>query len=184
MWGRLLLGIIIVLAVIAGMYLVNRDVPGDTKQPAPAAKDQVQKEAKNVVMYERLTDSKKTFVIRARTVTQHEGDMYYMESFRMDRSDGMKVEGDHAKYDMKASEMVVTGPMTVITADGWKAELTDVAWNRKSSHALTDKPVRVEGPQGKIRADRAEFFDDFTRLELSGNVHAQVDQKLISDLND
>jgi hypothetical protein len=160
---------------------MKKDSPAAGKQDSGGVENQVLKKAKNVVMYEKRTDTNKTFVIHADIVTQQAEDIFFMEAFRMDRSDGMKIEGGLARYDTGANRIDVTGPMTVSTPDGWRAELTDARWDREEKHAATDRPVTVKGDRGTLRADRAEFFNDFKKIELSGNVHAQVAQKLLAD---
>jgi hypothetical protein len=173
--------VITVLILFAGAYFMKKEPPADGKDDPRARESQVLKLAKNIVMYEKRFDTDKTFVIRARTVTQQTQSIFFMDNFRMDRSDGMKVEGGHARYDMEGNRLAVVGPMTVSTPDGWRADLSDVDWDRKDRHAKTDKPVKVTGAKGTLRGDRAEFFNDFSRMELSGNVHAQVNQKLLAD---
>lgn len=181
MWTKLLVVVIAVLLIFAGAYVLKKDPPSAGRPDPRAMETQVLKKAKNVVMYEKRTDTDKTFVIRARTVTQQEESIFLMDAFRMDRSDGMKVQGGRARYDTGINRIDVDGPMTVDTRDGWKAELTDVIWDRKDKHASTGKPVTLKGENGTLRADRAEFFDDFNKIELTGNVHAQVTQKLLAD---
>jgi hypothetical protein len=181
MWTRLLVVVIAVLFIFGGTYVLKKDPPASGKQDPRTMGTQVLKKATNVVMYEKRTDTDKTFVIRARTVTQQEESVFFMDAFRMDRSDGMRVEGSRARYDTSLNRIDVAGTMSVDTKDGWRAELTDVVWDRKEKHAATDKPVTLKGDRGTLRADRAEFFNDFKRMELTGNVHAQVAQKLLAD---
>jgi hypothetical protein len=181
MWTKLLVVVMAVLFLFAGAYFLKKEPPASGHVGARDAEQQVLKRATNVVMYERRTDTDKTFVIRARTVTQQSEQVFFMESFRMDRSDGMTVEGRQARYDTNANRIDVPGPMVVSTTDGWKAELTDVAWDREQKYAATNRPVTLTGDRGTLRADRAEFFNDFSRIELSGRVHAQVAQKLLAD---
>jgi hypothetical protein len=181
MWAKLLVVVIAVLLLFAGAYFMKKEPPAPGKAEPQGIEGHVIKKARNVVMYEKRTDTDKTFVIHASTVVQQSESLFYMDFFRMDRSDGMKVEGDHASYDTSVNRMDIAGPVTVITKDGWKAELTDVAWDRKEKHASTNKPVTVKGDKGTLRADRAEFFNDFSKIELTGNVHAQVAQKLLAD---
>jgi hypothetical protein len=181
MWTRLLVAVIVVLFLSAGAYVMKRD-PVPAVEGVPRDMEaQALKVARNVVMYEKRSDTDKTFVIRARTVTQQSENLFFMDAFRMDRSDGMKIEGGHANYDTDTNRIDVAGPMIVSTPDGWRAELTDVSWDRKNKHAETRKPVTVQGVKGILTADRAEFFNDFKRMELSGHVHAKVAQKLLAD---
>ena len=99
MWTRLLVVVIVVLFLFAGIYVLKKEpspaVKGETRDP----ETQALKVAKNVVMYEKRSDTDKTFVIRARVVTQQSEKVFFMEAFSMDRSDGMKVEGARARYD-------------------------------------------------------------------------------------
>ncbi len=181
MWARFLVIVIAVLAISAGAWFMQKEPPAAGRQNQGSVEGHMIRMARNVVMYEKRADTDKTFVISAESVTQRTESVFFMEAFRMDRSDGMKIEGDRARYDTGANRVDVDGPMTVSTADGWRAELADVSWDRKKKHAATNRPVVVRGGKGTLRSDRAEFFNDFTIIELSGNVHAQVAQNLFAD---
>lgn len=179
MWAKLLAAIFIISFIYAGFYLMKKDaVTPKVKEPVQDVVEtaHVQREAKNVVMYEKRLDSDKNFIIHAQDIVQKSSSDFTMNEFNMDRTDGLKISGDRAEYDMSNSKLNIIGPMTVNTPDGWKANLTDVVWDRQTKHAITDKPVMVQGDQGTIHGNQAEFFDDFSRIQLSGGVHAKIAQ--------
>ncbi len=174
-----LLGMLFIISLItAGIYFLNRDdAPlGKQSQLQEDQPLQVLRTAKNIVMHEKRLGSDKDFVIRAKIITQESNSTFIMKEFTVDRTDGLEISGGRAQYDTDASRLNIIGPVTIITPDGWKADLTDVVWDRKADHAVTRKPVTVQGEKGTIRANQAEFFDDFSRIQLAGNVHAKISQ--------
>ncbi len=179
-----LLGILFVISLVtAGIYFLNRDdtSPGTQSGQEEDEELQVLRTAENVVMHEKRPGSDKDLVIRADAVTQTSDSSLVMNGFTIDRTDGMKVTGGRAEYDTSASRLNIIGPVTILTSDGWEASLTDVVWDRKADHAVTRKPVTVRGDQGTIRGDQAEFFDDFSRIQLAGNVRAKITQNIFID---
>ncbi|HQI01061.1 MAG TPA: hypothetical protein PLF54_09810 [Deltaproteobacteria bacterium] len=181
MWAKVFFSLFLVLFILAGVFFMrNEEDPTSVKQIQGKASPV--REAKNIVMYEKRQDSDWVFVVRAKLLLQETNELFTMLNFRMDRSDGMKIEGGKAKYNSETSLLKVVGPMTIDTTDGWRVVLTDLVWDRSRKYAVTDKPVAVQGRKGSLRGDRAEFFDDFNRIIISGDVHAKVDQSVFNDL--
>jgi hypothetical protein len=181
MSGKLLGLLIIISLITAGSYFLSRDDAPSGKQAQQQEDEsrEVLRAAKNIVMHEKKLGSDKDFVIRAETITQETDSSITMNNFTIDRTDGLKISGGLAQYDTNASLLNIIGPVTIITADGWEASLTDVVWDRKADHAVTRKPVTVQGEQGTmIRGNQAEFFDDFSRIQLAGKVHAKINQNI------
>jgi hypothetical protein len=183
MWAKIIFAFFLVLFIFAGIFFMRNDDETSVKQSLTQGKVSPIKEAKNIVMYEKRLDSDWIFVIHAQLLLQETNETFTMLNFRMDRSDGMKIEGGKAKYNSEASLLKVMGPMTVNTADGWRAVLTDLIWDRPKKYAVTDKPVTVQGGKGTLRGNRAEFFDDFNHIIISGDVHAQVYQGAFNDFS-
>lgn len=175
-----LLGLLFIISLVtAGIYFLSRDdVPsGNQAQNQEEESLQVLRAAKNIVMHEKRPGSDKDFVISAETITQESDAIFIMNKFHISRTDGLKITGGLAHYDTNASRLNIIGPVTIITADGWEASLKDVVWDRKADHAVTRNPVTVQGDRGTmIRGNEAEFFDDFSRIQLAGKVHAKIDQ--------
>ena len=180
MWAKILSIVFIVIFIFMGVSYMEKEAP-EVKNRGKDAPATIMKEASNVIMYEKRLDSEKTFVIRAQSVNQETNEQFSMNNFSVNRSDGMLITGNLAKYDTGSSVLSILGPITMTTSDGWRASLTDLVWDRRSKHAKTDKPVKVEGEKGTITAARAEFFDDFNRVQLSGDVHAKVSRSIYPD---
>lgn len=180
MWAKGIFSFFLVLFILAGVFFMRDDEDQNGSRLAQG-KTSPLREAKNVVMYEKKLDSDWVFVIRASLLLQETNETFTILNFRMDRSDGMKIQGGHAKYNSETSLLRVMGPMTVSTSDGWRAVLTDLVWDRSRKYAVTEKPVTLEGSKGSLRGDRAEFFDDFNRIIISGDVHARVEKSTVDD---
>ncbi|MRR14557.1 hypothetical protein EG833_03840 [archaeon] len=179
MWAKILSVVFIVAFIFIGLSY-KKTLP-ESQKPGDNAQTPIMREASNVIMYEKRLDSNKMFVIHAQSVKQETNELFAMNAFSVNRSDGMKITGNLARYDTGASVLRILGPITIITSDGWQASLTDLVWDRSNKHAFTDKPVKVDGEKGTITADRAEFFDDFNRVQLTGDVHAQVSRSIYPD---
>jgi hypothetical protein len=132
------------------------------------AKAPIMREASNITMYEKRLDSDRNFIIRAQAVNQETNNLFTMKDFSVDRSDGMKITGSTAKYDTGSSVLKISGPITILTSDGWKATLTDLVWDRRSRHAVTDMPVLLEGEKGRITAARASSSMTSTACSSQG----------------
>lgn len=182
MWAKVLFSFFLVLFILAGVFFM-RDEEDRTDVRQVQGKASPVREAKNIVMYEKRQDSDWVFVVRAKHLVQETNDLFTILNFRMDRSDGMKIAGGKAKYNSETSLLEVVGPMTIDTTDGWRVALTDLVWDRSREYAVTDNPVSVQGRKGSLRGNRAEFFDDFNRIIISGDVHAEVDQSAFNDLS-
>jgi hypothetical protein len=181
MWIKLL-SVLIVLALVFGIIsLAKNDSPEstDTAVDENAGSEPPSRAAGNIVMHEKKAGSDTSLVIRADSVTESADNVVFLEKFRLVQSDGLTLTGDRARYDTGESLLDIIGPVTVHTADGWKAELDGLRWNRMTKKASTDRPLVVKGAQGTIEAGRGEFFDDFSRILLSGDVHAKVSPDLL-----
>lgn len=183
MWTKIIFALFLVLFIFAGIFFVRDEDETSSKQPQTQERVSPVREAKNIVMYEKRLDSDWVFVIRAQLLLQETNETFTLMNFRMDRTDGLKIVGRKAQYNSEASLLKVTGPMTVITADGWRADLTDLIWDRSKQYAVTDNPVKLQGGKGTLRGNRAEFFDDFNQIVVSGDVHARVYQNAVNDFS-
>ena len=183
MWVKLL-GVLIVLALVIGIIsLAKNEGPEntDTEGTEASAPEPTSRAAGGVVMYEKKAGSDTTLVVRADSVIESKENIVVLEAFRLEQSDGLTLTGDHARYDTGASLLEISGPVTVRTADGWKADLDGLKWDRRTKEASTDRPLTVTGTQGTIMAGRGEFFDDFSRILLSGDVHAKISPGLLNN---
>jgi hypothetical protein len=88
--------------------------------------------------------------------------------------------GKDATYDRNRSILEVKGLVSMETKDGAQAQLNGFVWDRESQKAYTRNPVKLEGQEGTIVADRAEFSDEFTQIALIGRVHATIAQNFLN----
>jgi len=88
--------------------------------------------------------------------------------------------GADAFYDRTRSVLEVKGPVNIVTQNGSHASLTGLIWNREKNMARTESPVRLDGDDGVVTADRAEFFDEFRNIAFIGRVHAKVMQNILN----
>jgi len=181
MWVKLL-SVLIVLALVFGIIsLAKNDSPenADTAGDEAAAPELPSRAAGGIVMHEKKAGSDTSLIIRADSVTESKDNIVVLEKFMLEQSDGLTLTGDHARYDTGRSLLDIPGPVTVRTADGWRADLDGLKWDRRTKEASTDRPLTVRGAQGTIEAGRGEFFDDFSRILLSGDVHAKISPDLL-----
>ncbi|HON37534.1 MAG TPA: hypothetical protein PLY57_02055 [Deltaproteobacteria bacterium] len=183
MWVKLLSALIL-LVLIVGIGYIARD--GDQEQAdaggpgtGTGTGEQPSRAAGGIVMYETKPDSGSSLVIHAASATEDKDRVVVLEEFRLEQSNGLRLTGDRARYDADRSLLDIIGPVRVNTADGWQADLDGLTWDRKTKKASTDKPLVVKGAQGTITADRGEFFDDFNRILLAGDVHANLSPHLL-----
>ncbi len=181
MWVKPLSALVL-LALVLGIGFIARD--DDPERTDAAGRDtdaaeQPSRAAGGVVMYETKPDSGASLVIRAASATEGKDKVVVLEEFRLEQSNGLELTGDRARYDTDRSLLDIIGPVRVNTADGWQADLDGLTWDRATRKASTDRPLVVKGAQGTITADRGEFFDDFNRILLAGDVHADLSPHLL-----
>ena len=179
MWVKLL-AVLILLALVLGIVsLAKNDSQENTDSSgqANAVAEPPSRAARGIVMYEKKTDS--SLVIRADSATESKDNKVVLEKFRLEQSGGLELTGDKALYDTGRSILHIIGAVRVHTADGWRADLNGLTWNRKTKTASTDRPLVVKGVQGTITAGRGEFHDDFSCILLSGDVHASISPDLL-----
>ncbi len=172
MWVKWLVPIVII--VLLGIIFTEREDTAETTQAEP-----ILRSARQITMFEQKPDSDVSTRIQAQSIVEHTDRLISLDDFRISQSDGLLVSGNQARYDTDSSILTVTGPVTIDTKDGRKALLNGLVWDRQSQVATTDNPVVVEGIEGTIRADRAEFHDDFTRIRFLGGVHAKITQDIL-----
>jgi hypothetical protein len=172
--------LLILLALALGVAWAVRD--GDDEEDAgteaPAAETPA-RAALDVVMHERDTSDGSTLVVTARRVTETRDGRVILEDFRLEQTGDLELTGKVARYDTRRSLLEIDGPVRIRTAEGWRADLDGLSWNRATGRAFTAKPLEATGAQGTIRAAMGEFHDDFSRIILSGDVHANIAPDLL-----
>jgi len=172
MWLKWLSAIVIISLI--GIIVFEREEPVEQIRPYP-----ILRSAQQIIMHEKRTDSDISTIIQAKKIVDQLNNVVQLDNFKLSQSDGLHLEGKQANYDTDSSILTVTGPVTIKTLDGRKALLDGLVWNRKSQVAFSEHPVIVEGIEGIIRANKAEFRNGFTQIRFLGGVHAQITQNIL-----
>lgn len=172
MWFRWVAAI--VLLFLIGILLMRRDNEVQRIEP-----DQIVRSARNIIMHEKRNDSDVLTTFRAQRVIEQKDHIVTLADFEISQSDGLRIAGVEADYDMERSVLQVKGPVTVDTNDGRRAFLDGLVWDRQSQKATTDNPVKVVGAEGIIEAERAEFHEGFSLISFYGGVHAKISQDIL-----
>jgi hypothetical protein len=174
MWYKLLL----LCCAVAVMVFLLRSQNAD-RVVSTAAGPALSRQAENVVMFERSRETGRTLKIAARRVTETDDGLSRFRDFRLEQEDGPELSGTEASYDRSTSLLAISGDLTIATPDGGRVVMNGLSWDRLSNMAHTDNPVRIEAANGVITAERASFSDGFTRIALTGRVHAKIMQNIL-----
>ncbi len=176
MWNKL---IWFTLATIALVFIVS--ISRENEQgPSFNKGAQIKRQAMNVVMFERKHQNGKTMEVSAREVDETGGQVVRLKDFVLTQPGELTMSGTDAIYDRTGSILEVKNQVIIRRADGSQAVLNGLSWNRAKDAGHTVNPVRIEGKEGIITSDKAEFFDEFTRIAFIGKVHAQIMQNIIN----
>jgi len=165
---------LVILILIGIMVTKEDDNTVEQLQTTP-----IMRSAQQIIMHEKKIDSDITTIIEAKSITEQPDKLIYLDTFDLSQSDGLRIAGIEAAYNMNNSVLTITGPATIKMHDGRKAKLEGLVWDRKSQKAFTLNPVVITGLEGTIRANKAEFQNDFTLIHFSGGVHARISQDII-----
>jgi hypothetical protein len=172
--------VLILLALALGLVWAAKDGGGEDGGATDAAKAEMpSRAALGVVMHEKNTASGSALVVTARRATETRDGRVVLEDFRLEQTGDLELTGGVARYDTRRSLLEIDGPAQVHTTEGWRADLNGLSWDRTTGRAVTVKPLRATGAQGTIHADGGEFLDDFSRIMLSGDVHANIAPDLL-----
>jgi len=176
MWYKyvLVLAVIVIIALII-LFSQNEEMGSPLKSGYTLTRS-----ATNVVMFERKKDTGKTMVVSAKEVVETGDQVAYLKDFHLVQQKGVKINGKDAIYDRNRSILEVKGPVNIETKDGSQVLLTGFVWDRESQKAFSKNPVKLEGQEGIIVADAAEFSDEFTQIALIGRVHAKIAQNFLN----
>jgi hypothetical protein len=174
MWYKLTLAVFLIVALVI-LSVQNREQVSLLNQYRTLTR-----QATNVVMYERKRDTGKSMVVSAKDLREIGERISYLKNFQILQQKGLKMSGEDAAYDRKLSVLNVKGPLQIETADGARAQLNGLTWDREHKMASTANPIRLVNKDGIIVADRAEFSDEFTHITLIGSVHAQIAQNMLN----
>jgi hypothetical protein len=174
MWYKLLL----FCCAIAVMVFLLRSQDTDSVVSTSAG-PVLTRRAENVLMLERSRETGRTLKIAARRVVESEDGLSRFLDFRLEQEDGPELSGTEASYDRSTSLLTISGELTIATLDGGRVVMNGLSWDRQGNTAHTDNPVRIEAASGVITAERASFSDGFTRIALTGRVHAKIMQNIL-----
>jgi hypothetical protein len=176
MWNKL---IWFTFATIALAFIVS--ISRENEQgPSLNKGAQIKRQAMNVVMFERKHQNRKTMEVSAREVEETGGQVVRLKDFLLTQPGELTMSGTEAVYDRTGSILEVRNQVIIKRADGSQAVLNGLFWNREKDAAHTENPVRIEGKEGIITSDKAEFSDEFTKIAFTGRVHAQIMQNILN----
>lgn len=160
------------IAVYLLMGVRDGDLPA-TKEDTPL------RVLRDALMVERNRETGKAVRIAAAEVTEGRSGMVSLRRFTLEQEQGAKIGGEVARYDMNTGTITMDGPVTVTTPDGIQASLNGLVWDRKGDVARTEGLVSLAGAGSRITAKGAEFKDGFSRIILTGGVHAEIRRDIL-----
>jgi lipopolysaccharide export system protein LptC len=86
------------------------------------------------------------------------------------------VRADRGRYDMEAQKVDVIGPILFSSADGYRLETRDVAFDLNRQTLTGDKGVEGKMPLGRFTAGRMEVDLHGRTVSLSGRAHLHIEQ--------
>jgi len=176
MWNKLIWFTFATIAIVFIVFLSRENEPG----PSLNKGAQIKRQAMNVVMFERKHQNGKTMEVSAREVEETGGQVVRLKDFLLTQPGELTMSGSDAIYDRTGSILEVKNQVIIKMAGGSQAVFNGLTWNREKDAGHTDNPVRLEGKDGIITSDKAEFSDEFTRIAFIGRVHAQIMQNILN----
>lgn len=167
-------------AMIALLFVILLFRDRDQSSLNSDKEPQITRQANRVVMFERKRDNGRVLEISAREVDETTGQVAHLRDFILTQPGELTLSGSEAVYDRARAVLELKGKVLIKKTDGSQAVVDGLVWDRKDDVARTDNPVSYQGSDGFIRADRAEFSDEFTRIAFAGRVHAQIMQNILN----
>ncbi|MBT3330128.1 MAG: LPS export ABC transporter periplasmic protein LptC [Rhodospirillaceae bacterium] len=127
------------------------------------------------------TDARnRPFVVTADRATQDPKDQRNVTLLQlqadMATADGrwFTIMADKGVYHQQRQQLRLQGPINLFSDQGYEftAQIADI--DLKAGRAVSDQPVRGQGPFGTLQADRMEVDDFGQRLLFMGNVKMRV----------
>jgi hypothetical protein len=176
MWNKLIWFTLVIIALAFFVSISREDEQGTSLNKGT----QLKRQAVNVLMFERKLQNGKTMEVSAREVDETGGQVVRLKDFLLTQPGELTMSGTDAIYDRTSSILEVKNQVIIKRVGGSQAILNGLTWNREKDAAHTDNPVRLEGKDGIITSDKAEFSEDFTRIAFIGRVHAQIMQNILN----
>ena len=73
-------------------------------------------------------------------------------------------------YDTKSEFLTLTQHIILISSDGYEGHLSEATADIRKGHIVSEKPVEVFLPNGKLNANRMEVVDNGELLRFEGGV--------------
>jgi lipopolysaccharide export system protein LptC len=80
------------------------------------------------------------------------------------------VTADNGIYDTKAETVILRDNILVNTSNGTEARLSEAAMDMRKGHVLTDKPVEILLPNGRLDAQQMEVTEAGAVTHFRGGV--------------
>ncbi len=164
--------------VVLTIFFFSSSQEPDQGVPAPGA-ESMSRRSTNVVMVERTHESGRSMEVSAREVAETGDQVARFSDFVIEQEGGPRLSGSDATYDRKSSVLTIHGPLDIEAEQGARVSIDGLIWDREADAAHTDRPVRFEGWDSIVTADRAGFSDGFTTIALTGRVHAKIMQNIL-----
>jgi lipopolysaccharide export system protein LptC len=82
----------------------------------------------------------------------------------------VKLAGVAGLYQTKSQLLTLTNGIDITTTDGKHAELTEAQVDTAKGNIVSNKPVKVQFPNGDLRADGVEIFNNGELMHFFGSV--------------
>ncbi len=86
----------------------------------------------------------------------------------LDGGTWVTVHADKGDYDNKSQKLSLTGGVTLSHDSGYEMHLQDVAVDVATRHAVTQNPVRAQGPAGELQAQNMDISDEGDLVVFGG----------------
>jgi lipopolysaccharide export system protein LptC len=73
-------------------------------------------------------------------------------------------------YDTKSELLTLTQHVHIMSSDGYEGNLTEAAVDVRKGHIVSEQPVEVNLPNGKLNAKRMEVVDNGALMRFDGGI--------------
>jgi lipopolysaccharide export system protein LptC len=87
----------------------------------------------------------------------------------------VKLKAVHGQYDSEVERLKLQDGITVESSDGEQAQFTTADIDLKTGLAVSDQPLSIDGPRGKIDAGSATASGDGSGIVFKGGVKLTLD---------
>lgn len=173
----LLLGLLVFVGGLIGLYLLGRRASSDL---APAADNQSLAGPEVTIIgqgfrYEVTEDGEKLFDIEADRLLSDDSALYILEGVKvtMQRENGSEysMTADRGTYRLELNEASLEGNVVLTGSSGLRLETEGLELSRRGKVVVSSAPVRIEvGDTYRGRAQKLEVLFPRNRIVLAGRV--------------